>query len=58
MISIHELTHVLGFSSGAFPRFVAPDGSYLLGHISKYRSSATGVSGTGLSSPKVLAYAR
>ena len=58
MVSIHELTHVLGFSSGAFPRFLAPDGSFLTNHISNYYASSTGVSGSGLSSPMVLAWAR
>lgn len=57
MTSIHELLHVLGVSASAFPKYIDTEGNIRKGHIVEFKS-ASGAVGNGLSTPKLLEYAR
>jgi len=56
MITLHEVTHALGFSSSCFPKFIDEKGKSRNPVISF--TAANGQKQKGLAGPNVLAYAR
>ena len=57
MTTLHEVTHALGFSTYTFQKFIDENGNLRKNVVISF-TNANGQQQLGLTTPKVLAYAR